>query len=220
MNNFEVRKSKDNLTINIVDTKNNYSLNLLLSKPPLNYCNYTFDIYWNREKGQGNFITARDIGEYDEEIKSMIINPSLQYVEVGAGLGEFIPRIIRRFGDSLVSRPIVVDPAKYEVMYSLLDFARKLETNTLMYDKLGELKDRCEIILDNKKVRLVNFTLEKAVSEFPELLGVADVVVDHIGASHYMEDHECAWRLEEKFLKWTGRLYSEVVKSKGVFRPR
>jgi hypothetical protein len=218
MNKFEVTRSKDNITMSVIDRTNGYSLNLLLSSAPLKFYNSTFDFFGEKEYNRGHYITARDMGEYDNEVKDLIIKPDLQYLEVGAGLGEFTPSIIRKFNGELLYRPIVIDPVNYDVMYSLIKFAKNLTNDNLMNVKLKELQDRCEIILDNTKVNLINLTLENALKTHPELVRVADVVVDNVGASHYMENHEYAWYLEKMLLKHNGFLFSEVVNTNGVFR--
>ncbi|MEK6900098.1 MAG: hypothetical protein AABX05_03155 [Nanoarchaeota archaeon] len=148
---------------------------------PIEYTGY-FDV--KAEQGRTWIITTRDIGRY-LNLPSMNINPSLQYLEVGAGLGEFTPLVVR---SNPRHRPIVIDPANYPLMLKMLKSAYNRDLKEELKERIRILQERCEIILNPAKVNLINLTLEEALAQHPELEGIADVVVDNFGAIHYSSE--------------------------------
>jgi hypothetical protein len=113
------------------------------------------------------------------------LSTDMQYLEVGAGLGAFIPYIVRHFGDRLKHKPIVIDPVDYGFVIALLEegIARGLSPRHAAIAQ--ENIARARIITDPHKVRLYNCTLEYAVRHHPELQGCADLVVELCGPSTY-----------------------------------
>ena len=66
------------------------------------------------------FISHRDIFEYPRELRK--INTSFQYVEIGAGLGEFMTYLTSGLRKDS-PKPIVIDPANYELLLEMLEFS-------------------------------------------------------------------------------------------------
>ncbi len=130
-------------------------------------------------------ITGRDLNEHDQFLRDLCIDPSLQYVEIGAGLGEFTPSLVDRYNGSLEHKPIVIDPADYQVIRELLKYAIDFGFCDELNDKFREWIKRCDTILDPNKVTLVNLTLGDALSENTYLNGSSDVVIDHRGPLTY-----------------------------------
>jgi len=123
-------------------------------------------------------ITARDLRDYHRLPK---FNPTWQYLEVGAGLGEFSPSLVGRVG----KKPIVIDPANYHLLAEMLDDSLQLGSRKVIRDRIGVLLSRCETILNSEKIILYNKTLGQVIREHPELNGIADVVVDNYGPRCY-----------------------------------
>lgn len=163
-------------------------------------------------------ITARDIDEYASSIQHLLdsgLNPKFQYIGVGAGLGAFIPRLLKKLKQSSNSyhKPIVIDFADYNVMKSLLleadSLLPRLEHRLLGFSllelRVNELIDRCELMLGDEVV-LYNMHVCEAVNHHKELLHSADVVVDHIGAVSYATNKKQVLECEGKLLKHKGEL--------------
>jgi hypothetical protein len=125
------------------------------------------------------------------------INPRLQYIEVGAGLGGFIKFICDRQRDSS-PKPVVIDPADYARMEDMLKYC--LDTGTSDREIIEELLERCELLLNKDRVILINKKLDIAIQEHPEILETADVVIDNYGACYYEAKTETE-RLEKMLLK-------------------
>ena len=177
---------------------------------------YTFIIYPTEytghfdvkaEDGSTWIITSRDVEKY-LNLPSMNINPLLQYLEVGAGLGEFTPLVVR---NNPINKPIVIDPANYPLMLDLLRSAYKKNLKRELKERIGVLQERCETLLNPHKVNLINLTLEQALEQHPELNGIADVVVDNFGAIHYSsytkEERRQAIFRERRLTKSGRRVY-------------
>jgi len=162
-------------------------------------------------------ISARDIEgaygkSYHESVAELTeqLNPLVQVIEVGAGLGEFTPVMAER----MKTRPIVIDPADYVLMNEMLYFARDEVKIPDHIEQLDEIIRRSEIICDDAKVRLVNTTLGDALEKFPDLHGKADLVIDNYGVicwhrTEGFSDGEDAVMLVEQLLKPDGELYTE-----------
>ncbi len=145
-------------------------------------------------------ITCRDLrssdgSAYHPELSKIVRNPDphKRYIEVGAGLGEFAPRI---------RGIVVIDPANYLLMLEMLKEI-KPDVGWLDRIRLAKLVRRCEAILDPARVTLINKTLQGAVENHPDLLESADVVVDNNGAFE--------WGWIEKFRSNGWRGFEEIM---------
>lgn len=159
---------------------------------------------------EGNvLVTGRDITDYHPEIRDLEINPSLLYVEVGAGLGGFIPNIIQK---TMLQKPIVIDPVDYTLLLEMLEFAETLPLEGKLKERVKVHQERCKIILNSDKVRLINLKLEEAFNQHPELEGIADVVIDHFAASQHLffGSKQEIIDLEHKLLKPNGTIYDKA----------
>jgi len=137
-------------------------------------------------EGHGLFVTDRNVIEYNPEIvQALPLNPKLQYMETGAGLGELVPFLVRNL--ELEKPIIVVDPLNYTITKELLERAYDINYDPFISNRLKELIRRCEIILDQNKVRLINKRLED-VLDSGELDRVVDVLIDNCGGILYSED--------------------------------
>lgn len=217
--------SRSMLGLSILEHKSSgYSLNLDLSYDdgdsfrlidprevsPLNCC---FRVN-SQENESRLIITGRNLEEYNKYLRNLKINPLLQYVEIGSGLGEFIPSIVKRYDGSLGHKPIIVDPAKYSIMEEMLKYAIDSGFCEGLNDKFSKWIERCETILDINKIILINSKLEKALVKHPWLNQVADVVIDHRGALAYPaigESEENVLNLEKKLLKSGGLLVNDKI---------
>jgi hypothetical protein len=139
-------------------------------------------------------ITGRDMDDYIDiasyhsnsgKSKLLPLDSSLQYVEIGAGLGEFTPYLIKQLGTSLRHKPIVIDPADYAIMKDMLHYAISQHFGERYDERCLEFSERCDIISDPEKVKLFSMTLGQAVKGFPELMQIGDVVIDLCGAKLY-----------------------------------
>ena len=83
-------------------------------------------------KGEPSFdISCRDLkaetrrAGYNSELSEIVETPDLttQYVEIGAGLGEFIPALVKN--SRLRYKPIVVDPARYDLMAEMFYYFKR-----------------------------------------------------------------------------------------------
>ncbi|MEK6900097.1 MAG: hypothetical protein AABX05_03150 [Nanoarchaeota archaeon] len=150
-------------------------------------------------------ITGRKISSYDQKVRELQIDPSLQYLEIGAGMGELTPHIVKH---QPLKKPIVIDPANYLLMMDMLKFAYQLHIDKQLKEKISILHKRCRVITDPDKVNLINGPLEEALSQHPELEGIADVVIDNYGAVLYSglwaSQHQQTITLEKKLLKSDG----------------
>ena len=172
--------------IRISNLSPHYNLEIEFNQP--NGVLTFLDIHFSHRIGwhEPVIISERDVKQYFDYFENLkIINPRLQYLEVGAGLGGFIPFLAIEWGQRLVSKPIVIDPADYRLMAHMLRYAKELRLGTDIDKRLDELIKRAEIILDPGKVCLVNMKLGEALISTPELQGVSDVVIDLLGPVNY-----------------------------------
>lgn len=153
-------------------------------------------------------ITLRNIWAYGELVPNLKIDPTKSYMEVGAGIGGFISHV-DKFLKPSSPRPLVIDPANYALMRDMLNFS--LSTDRVDRERVGELVDRCNLILNPKKVNFVNKKLSDALEQHPELEGTIDVIVDNFGPCHWMGLEESA-AIERKFLKPGGKIYAQISK--------
>lgn len=141
-------------------------------------------------------ITARELYEYGSEggawqdevysdfFPKMKIDPSAQYVEVGAGLGGLIPHILE-CQKSSSPKPVVIDPANYPLMKDMIYYALGLDESQGFRRRLKQLISRIGLYCNPNKVRLINSRLSDAIQNHPDLENIADVVVDNCGAQLY-----------------------------------
>ena len=124
-------------------------------------------------------ITGRSIKQYPD----IVMNPHFQYIEIGAGISEFIPSFVKKFGKTIEYKPIVIDPANYILMKDMVSYATNLnlgEKYDLLFNKYIE---RINIITNPSKVSLLNLKLGDAVKKHAEILGVGDIIIDICGPS-------------------------------------
>ena len=127
--------SKDKKHVKVIDRETKYSLHLCHVVDGPFHC---FHTTFNSDSANSNlFITGRGIEDYDPDIVRHVLNPNYQYIEVGAGLGEFTPRLVEIFGNKINNRPVVIDPANYDVLNGLLDFALTLDLGPKMRGTLN-----------------------------------------------------------------------------------
>jgi len=181
---------------------------------------YTLEIEFNQPNGMLTFldvhffhrtgglepivISERDVKQYFDYFDDLkTINPKLQYLEVGAGLGGFIPYLVNEWSQILTSKPIVIDPADYRLMANMLRYAKQLNLGVGIGKRLDELIKRAEIIIDPGKVYLVNTRLGEALRSVPELQAIADVVIDLLGPVNYpsSEFHGHDTDIEDRILE-------------------
>ena len=128
----------------------------------------------------GVSITGRDLQSRTSTSYSPYLEPIVRrkvqgrmFIEVGAGLGEFAYRMAPGI--------IVIDPAKYDLMLEMLE---DIKPDVKLRDKkrYNTMVKRCQTILDPTKVQLIPTTVEEAVETRSDLHGIADIVVDNLGA--------------------------------------
>lgn len=207
-----------NCTI-VRDPKTEYSLEIETSKN-IDGLQIWLDAYFNVPLDNSMmFVTGRSLNEYDERVYTIPISADFQYIEVGAGLGEFIPHIVKTL-NCQGKRPIVIDLVNYNLLQDLLSFALNLDLKEQSHNNVKTLAERCAIMLDETKVKLVNKKLGDAIQQNPELCGIADFVVDNAGPSLHTSTELAfnvsrnpspdyyVYSLETKLLKKNGRLIS------------
>src|SRR3989344_7355235 len=147
------------------------------------------------EDGYGVITTARSFDAYPKDAHPT--DSDQVVVEIGAGLGGFIPTLAR----SHKWRLTVIDPFDYQIAQAMLEFAKGLELADWQRLYVEELLERSCVYLDPNRVQLVPYRLGEALKRVPSLAGSADVVVDYFGALQYpttegslgafVEDLEC-----------------------------
>ena len=145
-------------------------------------------------------MTSRDLKDYPTELSRI---SDVQYLEVGAGLGEFIPFA----AEQVCVKPVVIDPANYHLMRRMLREALDFNLSYVIKDRINVVLKRCNTILDPSKVVLFNWTMEEALIKHPELNGIADVVVENWGPTLYDNSlDERVYSSIKKFAKPSGRV--------------
>lgn len=183
---YRLRKFKRGKALEDKSTK--YSLVLIDDEIDLGRVHF---VNWNKADPRfpetGIPITGRSLTEYAKHLPNLVISPKLQYVEVGAGLGEFIPALAERFNEK-IRPPIIIDPANYPLMREMLEYVLgKNLTDAKQTERAKAFLERIKIITNPDKVRLYNKTLGRAIHENPELIGCADAVLDFTGPKIYSE---------------------------------
>jgi hypothetical protein len=161
-------------------------------------------------------VTATWLRGYPAEVRKLKITPGLQYLEVGAGYGGFIPRVLlgSRQGSP---RPIIIDSADFDAMHGLLSYAK---AHIRLPDRISGIVDkileRHGLITDPGRVRLLNMNLGDALCGFPDLAGIADVLVDRCGAVSYPElEARDGDRLLRDFVQRVAELERRLLKQGG-----
>jgi len=127
----------------------------------------------------------RDNDCYHPDLERLTKNPTDdQVVEVGAGLGIFIPELVKA---NLAKTPIVIDPANYGLMYKMLREVRSEIDDTELEEELDILIERCEVYISGTGVKLIKTTFEKAINEHQDLIDCADIIVDNFGALRWYD---------------------------------
>lgn len=202
---YEIEEYENILSI----TENNYrySLRINLSNNYDHQHQRTFFIYNNGDTGF--LITARDIKQYPREISTFLSNPDLQYIDVGCGLGEFLPLLVKK-QKKCSPKPIAIDPANYPLMKDILTYALTIDEGKRLSSNLDVLIERTNFFIESKKIILINEPIEKAVESHKEIIHFADGVVDNFGPHLYQTKFknlaapiEC---LEMRLLKPNGKL--------------
>jgi len=165
--------------------------------------------------GEPIYITGKS-GYFYESLHEHRIDSRAQYVEVGAGLGGFIPGLVNIYFGSEFPKPIVIDPADYSVMRDMIHFAKGLDFHysfsDVINDRLSLLEYRCGVYMDSSRVCLVNMNLGDALLAFPGLEGSADFVIENTGPVCYsFTEEEDILKLEERLLKKGGQVLSSRV---------
>ncbi|MBS3158088.1 hypothetical protein J4206_02255 [Candidatus Woesearchaeota archaeon] len=174
-------------------------------------------------------VTSRDVGSYSKA-EALILDPSLQYIEIGAGLGGFIPAVVNS-QQGYGPKPIVIDPCDYHSLYEMMNRALHLDISDQMRSRLDFHIERCKVYLSDNVV-LLNMWLGDAIRR-PDLVGIADIVVDNLAALLYGDPHtgfdngfeagrQQVEDWEKLMLKENGLLITEydvIYKKDGVFLP-
>lgn len=182
MNLFNTRENNDYVMIG--DKPSGY--NLIFSKE-IKAFRFENVFFTANMRGTDIVITGRDMDEYVPSIKRLPINSKYQYLEIGAGLGELVPHLVKSgYG---IKRPIIIDPVNYDLILSMLLYASKKGFDDYRTGRINTFIERAEIILNPAKVILINTTLGDSLDKHPDLAGIGDVVIDHYGPNYY-EDTE------------------------------
>ena len=133
------------------------------------------------------FVTGRNLAQYPKKARSLKINPSSQYVELGTGFGGFLPYVVSKLKlDS--PRPIAIDLFDYELGEDMLLFAGNfLKMRQYQLDAIDTFLQRKNVLTDPDKVWLINTRLSEAMAKYRRLAGIADVVVDCHGPYIYSD---------------------------------
>lgn len=178
----------------------------------------------------GYVISSRLRSQYERLMPGFALDPTKQLIEVGAGLSEAV--VSWADASALHSprgpKPVVIDPAKYQVMSDMIDAAIALAPQDEFIDGvlpiLKQMQYRCRAILDPDRIQLLQCTLKAAHETHPELHGTADAVVDCYAAATYVRVNFCrrnvdsqrkraranVLALEQSLLKPGGKLFLTV----------
>ncbi len=185
--------------------KSPYKL-IVIDQEPFDWTSVTFEV---ESDNRQIMISGRDVQQYTPEVKDVSIDPSKVYIEVGAGLGEFIHLAAQQ---NPVQKPIVIDPVNYSLLLDMLQFAEVFGLQGETAQRIRLYQERCKTILNPDQIQLINCKMENALRKHPELVESADVVVDHYAAGYY-GNLDAIVNLELRLLKPTGRLYSSQLHS-------
>lgn len=175
---------------------------IIIDKKPIDWVSITFDIM-NSRRNPEMMVSGRDLQQYHPKMREITLNPQHSYVEVGAGMGEFIHTVVR---EDPAQKPMIIDPVNYSLMLEMLEYAELFSVQEDTFKRLRMYQQRCRDVLNPHKVRLINCRLEEALAKQPELRESADVVIDHYAAHHYSFEKEQIQKLELQLLKPAGKL--------------
>ncbi len=180
---YEVTNGEEGVTL--IYRPKNYMLKLI--PKPTGVPPERLDVHFvaNLDRPDEFLVSESDLRTYLKIFSCLPINPDFQYLEIGAGLGEFTPFIANALHGRIKSRPIVVDLADYELMKDMMTHARELDIGDSMRRYLSTLILRAQTILDPSRVDLINTSLSNALKLRPDLEGIADFAVDLFGAVNY-----------------------------------
>jgi len=145
-----------------------------------------------------------------------------QIMELAPGLKKFIPSV----SEKAALKPLVVESLNYNVITELLHYGKPLFLPHHQ-DYADELSDRCGVMMDKDKVRIVGHSLMEALDN-PQLFETVDILVnihnfsDDSVARGYGIRREALRHLELRLLRDGGIRYgtadeNPLVKRKGRF---
>ncbi|MBR9683818.1 hypothetical protein GOV03_04740 [Candidatus Woesearchaeota archaeon] len=146
-------------------------------------------------------VTARDLPDYSLEVQNLEIEPYKQYLEIGSGLGEFMPDLVKQLAPDS-PKPIVIDYVDYHLLMGMIDYSKNLSLSKEINKRCEVLIDRASTILNPKKVTLITSPVEHFLLD-EENFGIADVIMDHFAASLYSHEKSLNERIK-KILKTNG----------------
>ncbi|HLC91218.1 MAG TPA: hypothetical protein VJI15_05635 [Candidatus Nanoarchaeia archaeon] len=185
MNCFQV--TKDSRRVHIREGSPEYHLEIAL--PIFNEDGTTrrrtkVDIFGGDGPGNRRVrITDRPVEEYAIDPEQLTIDPALQYLECGPGLGGFAQHWYEH--STAQSPPLIaIDVADFGRIHTLLSYAIQEGTAPEAEEWLEILIGRCDLLLSDN-IRLMRMSLKEAQQKQPELRGLADVVIDNNGPMLY-----------------------------------
>ncbi len=125
------------------------------------------------------FTTDRDIADYPRAAREVTHG---KCIEIGAGLGGLVLELAQKN----VGKITVIDPLDYNQTRAMLLHAQAYASDQQVCMRISTLLERCRIMHDKRRVRLINTTLGNALETHPELLSSADFVIDNFGAVYYV----------------------------------
>jgi hypothetical protein len=188
--NFEEKSSRIGTIYTVTDNKSAYKLTMGIGDDSLPTLMVFFDMpSINKSVDSVVGITARDYDTYCQMLNNRNrlpqLNPNLQYIEIGAGLGGYIPELIKRYKKELTSIPIVIDPVDYQILHSMLLIAKDKKLPENLHGRINELLFRCDLYMNPSEVNLIPLSLQEAISSHPEIHGIGDIIIDLNAVSLY-----------------------------------
>ena len=144
--------------------------------------------------------TARDMDSadsYEKYVDLECLRNNQRIIEVGPGLGEFIPLLVGENGPTLDHKPVIIDPVDYwtlqrHLQKTLTQFGSHPIVEPLR-ERLKILLERCEVYLSDRVVRYRE-TLGNALRKHGHIAGSADVVISLYGPlSHWDTETGGSW---------------------------
>lgn len=131
---------------------------------------------------EDRLITGRDCKHYTKD-RDIPVRKGVQYVEVGPGLGEFVPYVVKEQGYRPQPKPIVIERADYQTIKEMLLIAVfRNDVDKYFKDLINELIKRIAIYTNTNFVTLYNMSFEEAMEKYRDrLIGSADYVVNSFG---------------------------------------
>ena len=131
-------------------------------------------------KGQGITTTARKIDRYKETFPDLVFDETHSYIELGAGLGGFVPYLVNKL--QVKQKPVVVDVVDYFRMREIFLYVMMQKVDDVFKSQAAEFVRLCDIYLSDK-IELHNVSIADI-----DLLGRKfDCCVDLCGCSMYNE---------------------------------